>query len=155
MLSTHSEIINIFLIQIRLHQSLLLQVVLDVSLEHVHYVVVVFFRSGFQIRGPVINVPVIGHVVDEMVVLGHLLGGHFVEELGNERGQEDVVLQHAPLPGLIDQASFLCLQRFVLFVLVLGEGQSVLVVTVYAWNGVGIGGVRGFGRQGPEIGDGL
>lgn len=145
MLSTHSNIIKILLIQIGLHEPLLLQVVLDVSLEHVHDIVVVFFRSGFQIRGPVVNVPVIGHVVDEVVVLGHLLGGHFVEELGNEGGQEDVVLQHAPLPGLIDQAGFLCVQRFVLFVLVLGKGQSVLVVTVYAGNGVGIRGVSGFG----------
>lgn len=130
---------EIYSLQVRLLKPCLLRLVLDVLLQHRHYLIVVLFRNRFQISGPVIDVPVVGHVVYQVVVLGDLFGGHGGKVLGHEGAEQQVVLQHSAFPRLIDESRLLRFQRLVLLVLVLGQGQVDLVVTVDAGNGVGIG----------------
>ncbi len=100
-----SKILELLFIQVRLAVPGLFVIILNVSNELVHHGRIKLGRDWFDTRGPVVDVPVVGGEVDEMVVVPKLSFGHGLEELGSKGTEEETVLEHPPLPGLIEESS--------------------------------------------------
>ena len=61
-------------------------------------------RNKAPTRGPVVDVPVVGGLVDELVVDVQLWLRHAGQVSAGKRAQNQPVLQHTALPGLVQKS---------------------------------------------------
>jgi len=62
-------------------------------------------RCGLGIGGPVEYIPVVADSIDQLIVLGGLLGIEVLQMLGHKSAQQEIVFQHSAFPALIQKAA--------------------------------------------------
>uniref|UniRef100_A0A0E9QBZ8 Uncharacterized protein n=1 Tax=Anguilla anguilla TaxID=7936 RepID=A0A0E9QBZ8_ANGAN len=78
--------------------------------------------------GPVVDVPVVARLVDQLVVLLQLGRRHGVQVLLGKQTQQDAVLQHASLAALVQEPPPFDVKRLARLLLPRGQGNLYEVI---------------------------
>lgn len=113
LLVTHNKILLLLgrFVQVRLSKSRLSIGVFRVLLQQFHDVIVELKRRCSDPRRPVIDVPIVGRQIDELIVLAKHLLVHWGQIFGRKRAQQKTILKHTSFTWLIQQSRFSLLHR--------------------------------------------
>lgn len=93
------------LVQIGHAEAFLLVLIFDVPPKEIHHFVLIFGRCWFGADRPIIDVPVVRWLIDQLIVHDDLRFGHAFQELRCECTQQQIIFEHTTFPALVQQST--------------------------------------------------